>query len=104
MTSRLERDKALARMLLHQNPRWTELSWGTEREKFQQLVQAVLDMTPVVERAQTIQPEALRTIRDNGFVFDDIGKEPGNWQHLAFTLYNLICEMDTLADYEERER
>lgn len=41
-----------------------------------------------------MQSGALAIIRDNGFVFKDIGKEPGNWQHLAFTLYNLICEID----------
>lgn len=43
------------------------------------------------------QPEVLVIIRDNGFVFDDIGKEPGNWQHLAFTLYSEICQIDVLA-------
>lgn len=44
-----------------------------------------------------MQSGALAIIRDNGFVFEDIGREPGNWQHLAFTLYNLICEIDVEA-------
>jgi len=43
------------------------------------------------------QPEALKMIQDNGFVFDEIGAEPDNWQHLAFSLYNRICEIDVIA-------
>jgi hypothetical protein len=46
---------------------------------------------------QAVQPEVLKMIKDNGFVFTDIGKEPGNWQHLAFTLYTHICEIETIA-------
>jgi hypothetical protein len=54
------------------------------------------------------QQNALRIIRENGFVFESLGKEPGNWQHLAFTLYTEICEIDTWArnalgyDWNER--
>ena len=36
-------------------------------------------------------------IEANGFVFTDIGKEPGNWQHLAFSVYTDLCEADTIA-------
>ena len=43
------------------------------------------------------QQQALGIIESNGFVFDAIGKEPGNWQHLAFTLYTEICEIDVWA-------
>ena len=43
------------------------------------------------------QPKTLEMIRANGFVFDSIGAEPGNWQHLAFTIYTDLCEVDTLA-------
>lgn len=43
------------------------------------------------------QGDALRMIMDNGFVFDEIGSEPGNWQHLAFSLYNQLCEIDLIA-------
>jgi hypothetical protein len=43
------------------------------------------------------QPKTLAMIRANGFVFDDIGREPGNWQHLAFTIYTDLCEIDSLA-------
>jgi len=45
----------------------------------------------------TKQEEAFKTIKDNGFVFKDLGREPGNWQHLAFTLYTMLCEIDVIA-------
>jgi hypothetical protein len=48
-------------------------------------------------KIQAVQPEVLEMIETNGFVFDSIGKEPGNWQHLAFTLYTHICEIETIA-------
>ena len=43
------------------------------------------------------QPKTLEMIRHNGFVFDDIGREPGNWQHLAFSVYTDLCEVDSIA-------
>ncbi len=46
------------------------------------------------------QPRALRYIRLNGFKWADkesIGIEPGNWQHLAFSLYSDLCEVDSIA-------
>ena len=54
-------------------------------------------MEAALKRITEMQQEALGIIRQNGFVFEDIGKEPGNWQHLAFTLYTTICEIDTIA-------
>lgn len=54
------------------------------------------------------QIEALALIETNDFVFTDIGTEKGNWQHLAFTLYCEICEIDTIArnalDWPPQER
>ena len=43
------------------------------------------------------QPKTLAMIERNGFVFDSIGREPGNWQHLAFTIYSNLCEVDVIA-------
>jgi hypothetical protein len=44
------------------------------------------------------QQKALKVIESNGFVFDGpLGAEPGNWQHLAFSLYTDICEVDVWA-------
>jgi hypothetical protein len=50
-----------------------------------------------LEAIAKLQPDALEMIKKNGFVFDSIGAEPGNWQHLAFTLYTVICEADSIA-------
>ena len=52
-----------------------------------------------LDKVMDKQPEALRIIEENGFVFDDIGKEPGNWKHLAFSLYTDICELSTIAHH-----
>jgi hypothetical protein len=52
-----------------------------------------------LDKVMDAQPAALRMIRENGFVFDDIGREPGNWKHLAFSLYTDICELSTLAHH-----
>lgn len=67
------------------------------------------DVVAALERISALQPEALSVVERNGFVFDDIGAEPGNWQHLAFTLYVLLCEAECiasplLADLNERTR
>jgi hypothetical protein len=56
----------------------------TERDQLQETLECLRDE----------QPKALRIIEENGFSFDSIGKEPGNWQHLAFTLYLQLCEID----------
>lgn len=55
------------------------------------------EMQAALVRIAEQQMESLRIIRENGFVFESIGREPGNWQHLAFTLYCHICEIDTVA-------
>lgn len=51
----------------------------------------------LLEAIAAKQPEVMAMLRREGFVFDDLGHEPGNWQHLAFTLYTVICEIDVLA-------
>ena len=50
-----------------------------------------------LEAVAAQQPKTLAMIEANGFVFTDIGKEPGNWQHLAFSVYTDLCEVDTIA-------
>jgi arylsulfatase A-like enzyme len=50
-----------------------------------------------LERIAEQQQKTLAVIKDNGFVFDSIGNEPRNWQHLAFTIYNDLCEVDMIA-------
>lgn len=55
------------------------------------------DEREALEKIAGQQQGTLRMIERNGFVFDSIGSEPGNWQHLAFTLYSTICEIDLIA-------
>lgn len=52
-----------------------------------------------LELAAAKQPEALAIIQQNGFVFEreNLGNEPGNWSHLAFTLYTMLCEIENAA-------
>jgi hypothetical protein len=50
-----------------------------------------------LERIVEAQPNTLAMIERNGFVFDSIGREPGNWQHLAFSIYTDLCEVDLIA-------
>jgi hypothetical protein len=56
-----------------------------------------VEMKDALVRIAEQQQKALKMIRENGFVFLDIGNEPGNWQHLAFSLYTDICEIDVWA-------
>ena len=47
-----------------------------------------------------IQPRVLSYIRANGFKWEcreSLGSEPGNWQHLAFSIYSDLCKADTIA-------
>ena len=50
-----------------------------------------------LEKIAEFQQKALKVIESNGFVFESIGNEKGNWQHLAFTLYTELCEVDVIA-------
>lgn len=75
------------------------LDWNNERV-IARAVNAegeVARLTADLEAIAAQQPKTLAMIRANGFVFDSIGKEPGNWQHLAFSIYTDLCEVDTIA-------
>ena len=62
------------------------------------LARLVLDLRDALKRIAEQQPKTLAMFESNGFVFDSIGREPGNWQHLAFSLYTDICETDGIAN------
>jgi len=75
-----------------------------ERHDHAHVVEALSSMdAELTERTEALagiatkQSEALALIEQNGFIFMDIGNEPGNWQHLAFTLYSMLCEIDVEA-------
>ena len=69
-------------------------AWRTKGESLLEQLEVSQD---ALRRIATLQDNALHYIEANGFVFDDIGKEPGNWKHLAFSLYTDLCEADTLS-------
>ena len=50
------------------------------------------------------QQRTLGWLRENGIVFDGpLGRDPSNWQHVAFSLYNDICRVDNVARDALRE-
>lgn len=55
------------------------------------------ELIAALERIAEQQQKTLAMIQANGFVFEDIGNEPGNWQHLAFSIYTDLCEVDLIA-------
>ena len=60
------------------------------------------DLREALKEIAEIQPKVLGYIRREGFVFDDIGTERGNWQHLAFSIYSDLCRVDLLARQAHR--
>ena len=57
-----------------------------------------LETQHALEQIAAAQAEAQHVIRKNDFRFTDVGKQPGNWQHLAFSLYTRICDLSLLAE------
>ena len=70
---------------------------GNARSALDRLVAEHERLREGVRKIAGQQPITLEMIRHNGFVFDDIGREPGNWKHLAFSIYVDLCEVDTIA-------
>lgn len=80
-------------------------------EAFANLRTAILKHDPIVvalrDALETIEARQLRMIalfRQRGIVFEDIGNDPKNWQHVAFTAYSELAEVsmdarDALAEY-----
>lgn len=48
------------------------------------------DLKEALLRCHEFQPNAIKTIRKNGFVFRGKG---GKWEKLAFTFYTDLCEI-----------
>ena len=83
----------------------TEKLRADSLQRLQGVTQAKLERArSALQYIGEMQPKVLAMIQANGFVWDDrdsIGNEPGNWQHLAFTLYSTICEIDSIAHAAE---
>lgn len=62
-------------------------------------------MTPAYEDLETAlreiaaqQQKTLAWLEANGIVFDGpLGTDPKNWQHVAFSIYTDLCEVDMIA-------
>lgn len=77
-------------VMFEEDPRRLRASFDAEqRERY--------GLEIALERITEQQPKTLAMIREHGFVFDSIGCEPGNWQHLAFSIYNDLCEVVDIA-------
>lgn len=64
------------------------------RDTIDILVEAVAALERVAEQ----QPKTLRTLRHHNIVFDGpLGADPKNWEHVAFTIYTDLCEVDSIA-------
>jgi hypothetical protein len=59
------------------------------------VAQAYLEALDALEAVGAIQPQTLLWIRHHGIVFGDIGTDPENWQHVAFSIYSDLCEADS---------
>ena len=83
-------------------------AWGDDVKRAEKAEARVRELEGALRGIAEQQPKTLAMIERNGFVFDSIGHEPGNWQHLAFTIYTDLCEVDTWArnalgeSFEER--
>lgn len=82
---------------LEVNNRHTHANLNFCIEERERLRAEVARLREALEKVSEQQPVTLRMIEHNGFVFDSIGNEPGNWQHLAFSIYTDLCEVDTIA-------
>lgn len=79
---------------------------ATELErKWQAAVSGEFIANERAERAETAlreiseqQPKTIDWLRANGIVFDGpLGADPDNWEHVAFSIYTDLCEMDSIA-------
>lgn len=54
-------------------------------------------LVEALDRIAELQPQMVEKLRRHGIVFDAIGADPQNWQHVAFTIYCALCEADSIA-------
>lgn len=51
-----------------------------------------------LEEIAHAQPAVIEWFRSNGVVFDGpLGTGPKNWENVAFSIYNDLCEVDSIA-------
>lgn len=81
-------------------PCWKEkaLTLEDENAALSARLSALEEVAEAIERIAEQQPKTLATLRHHGIVFDGpLGNDPKNWQHVAFSIYTDLCEVDTIA-------
>ena len=70
----------------------------TLRRPYEELHAENQRLREALERISEQQPRCLEVLRRNGVVFDGpLGNDPKNWQHVAFSIYTDLCEVDAIA-------
>ena len=74
-----------------------QAEWAAENASLKAEVERLHRIEEAAREANEIQPKVLAYIQANGFKWEgmeSLGAEPGNWQHLAFSIYSDLCNMD----------
>lgn len=54
-------------------------------------------MTAALTKIKEQQPKTLEKLRRRGVIFKEIGADPLNWEHVAFSIYTDLCRVDQIA-------
>jgi len=57
----------------------------------------VVALEAVLEKIAAQQPKVLEVLRSHGIVFRELGHDPTNFEHVAFSIYTYLCEVDCWA-------
>lgn len=64
-----------------------------------EVILALANVVKAAREAEKVRQRAVAVFRSHGIVFEDIGTDPKNWQHVAFSVYTDLCEVsDTTRD------
>lgn len=63
----------------------------------EQLRRQVVVLAHALRNVSQRQEATLEKLRTLGVVFTDIGADPKNWQHVAFTIYSEFVEAASIA-------
>ncbi len=75
-----------------------EETWRTNAEAVVALAARVRELEGALREISRQQPRTVDTMRRNHVVFDGpLGNDPRNWQHVAFSIYNDLVQVDGIA-------
>lgn len=70
---------------------------ATFREGPRRVLEEMRGLRDALRAVAKFQADELAVFRSHGIRFEDIGVDPKNWQHIAFSLYSDLCEVETIA-------